>query len=105
MESKNCYGPHLILAPKATLSNWKAEFSRWCPDMEVVHYDGKPEDRKAMREGPIKDGTFNVLLTHYDLVMLDKSSLKRVLWNYLVIDEGHRMKNHKSKLAELLQKH
>ena len=104
METRNVYGPHLILAPKATLSNWHNEMQRWCPDLDVVHYDGKPEERRLLREGPIREGTFNVLLTHYDLAMSDKFALKKVAWSYLIVDEGHRMKNHKSKLAELLQR-
>lgn len=43
-------------------------------------YDGSPEERRAIRaehlEGP---GDFAVLLTHYDLVIRDKSLLRKVL--------------------------
>ena len=42
-------------------------------------YDGSPEERKAIRaehlEGP---ANFNVLLTHYDLIIRDKSLLRKV---------------------------
>jgi superfamily II DNA or RNA helicase len=31
--------------------------------------------------------------------------LSKVKWNYIIIDEGHRMKNHDSKLTTTLQKH
>jgi len=31
--------------------------------------------------------------------------LSKVKWNYIIIDEGHRMKNHDSKLTPTLQKH
>ena len=33
------------------LSNWEKEFNKWLPtQIKVLMYDGKPEDRKAMRE-------------------------------------------------------
>jgi Rad3-related DNA helicase len=36
---------------------------------------------------------FNVLLTTYDMVMADQARLWSVPWEYMVVDEGHRMKN------------
>ncbi len=44
------------------------------------------------------------LLTTFDFVMRDKSDLGRVHWNFLIIDEGHRIKNSQSKLALTLGK-
>lgn len=47
---------------------------------------------------------FNVVLTTYELVMKDKARLKKWQYTYIIIDEGHRMKNAASKLsATLLQ--
>ena len=51
MEKKGVKGPHLIIAPKPVLPNWQSEFAKWLPtEMTVILYDGKPEDRKALRE-------------------------------------------------------
>ncbi|KAK7860436.1 putative atp-dependent dna helicase chr12 [Quercus suber] len=75
MESKGVTGPHLIVAPKA---------------------------RKAMREKLSGEGKFNVLITHYDLIMRDKAFLKKIHWYYMIVDEGHRLKNHESVLAKTL---
>lgn len=105
METKGIFGPHLIVCPKAVLSNWKNEFIRWLPESEIIMYDGSGVERKALREEKMKDGTFNVLLTHYDLVMRDKSFLSKTMWHYLIIDEGHRLKNHESKLTTILEKY
>ena len=30
-ESKGIDGPHLVIAPKSTISNWQREVERWCP--------------------------------------------------------------------------
>lgn len=33
---KKVAGPHLIVAPKITLSNWVREFKKWMPSCKVV---------------------------------------------------------------------
>jgi len=55
-----------------------------------------------MKEELSGEGKFNVLLTHYDLIMRDKAFLKKIQWKYLIVDEGHRLKNHESALARTL---
>ncbi|DBA90498.1 hypothetical protein WJX77_002407 [Trebouxia sp. C0004] len=103
MEKKDNMGPHIILAPKAVLSNWGQEFVKWAPDMAVVMYDGSPDERKQLQRDRLEKGTFNVLVTHYDLVMRDKAALRKVQWDLLIVDEGHRLKNAESRLAEILR--
>ncbi|RYR10112.1 hypothetical protein Ahy_B05g078581 isoform C [Arachis hypogaea] len=102
MEHKGVTGPHLIVAPKAVLPNWMSEFSTWAPSVITILYDGRMDERKAMKEELSGDGKFNVLLTHYDLIMRDKAFLKKIHWNYLIVDEGHRLKNHECALARTL---
>jgi len=34
--------------------------------------------------------------------MKDKSSLRKLPWQYIIVDEGHRMKNAQSKFAQIL---
>ncbi|UPR01886.1 SNF2-like ATP-dependent DNA helicase [Chloropicon primus] len=103
MEKKGNYGPHLVLCPKAVLSNWCVEFGRWLPNYNVILYDGKPEERKQLRDDRMAAQTFNVLLTHYDMIMRDKKFLTKFQWEYIIIDEGHRLKNKDSKLSEILR--
>ncbi|KAJ9550474.1 hypothetical protein OSB04_014519 [Centaurea solstitialis] len=91
IENKGVTGPHLIVAPKAVLPNWINEFSTWAPSISAYLYDGRLDERKAMRED-LSDGKFNVLITHYDLIMRDKAFLKKIPWYYMVVDEGHRLK-------------
>ena len=68
----------------------------------AVLYDGRLDERKVMREDLLGEGKFNVLITHYDLIMRDKAFLKKIHWYYMIVDEGHRLKNHESVLARTL---
>ncbi|KAH7856443.1 hypothetical protein Vadar_001502 [Vaccinium darrowii] len=102
IENKGVTGPHLIVAPKAVLPNWVNEFSSWAPSIVAILYDGRLDERKAMREEFSGEGKFNVLITHYDLIMRDKSFLKKIHWQYMIVDEGHRLKNHECALARTL---
>jgi SWI/SNF-related matrix-associated actin-dependent regulator of chromatin subfamily A protein 2/4 len=60
------------------------------------------DERKAIKEELSGEGKFNVLITHYDLIMRDKAFLKKIYWKYLIVDEGHRLKNHECALARTL---
>lgn len=65
-------------------------------------YDGRPEERKGIREEYFGEGKYNVLLTHYDLIMKDKKFLKKIHWHYMIVDEGHRLKNHECALSRTI---
>lgn len=41
-------GPHLIVVPKSTLSNWMNELKRWCPSLRAIRFHGNKEDREAL---------------------------------------------------------
>lgn len=43
----------------------------------------------------------NVLLTTYEYIIKDKAVLSKLRWKYMIIDEGHRMKNHHCKLTQV----
>jgi len=102
LEKKEVAGPHLIIAPKAVLPNWSNEFKTWAPSIGTILYDGRPEERRLLRDKNFDGEQFNVLLTHYDLILKDKKFLKKVHWHYLIVDEGHRLKNHECALARTL---
>jgi SNF2 family DNA or RNA helicase len=42
----------------------------------------------VLREENGGEGKFNVLVTHYDLIMRDKAFLKKIRWHYMIVDEG-----------------
>ncbi|KFB41670.1 AGAP010462-PA-like protein [Anopheles sinensis] len=104
MEKKKNNGPYLVIVPLSTLSNWVLEFEKWAPAVGVVAYKGSPAGRRAV-QNQMKATKFNVLLTTYEYVIKDKAVLAKISWKYMIIDEGHRMKNHHCKLTQVLNTH
>merc|ERR1719225_951665 len=100
MEKKKNMGPYLVIVPLSTLSNWMMEFQKWAPSVTAVSFKGSPAARRAV-QGVIRSGRFNVLVTTYEYIIREKALLSKLRWKYMIIDEGHRMKNHKNKLTEL----
>ena len=102
MEAKGNNGPFLVCVPLSTLANWLAEFTRWAPAVRVVAYRGTPPERKAIAGAQMRRGAFNVLLTSYEFAMRDKRRLGATQWQYIIVDEGHRLKNAQSKFTRVL---
>jgi ATP-dependent helicase STH1/SNF2 len=102
IENKDVNGPFLVVVPLSTLSNWMMEFKKWAPKIKVVIYKGPPAHRKHIAGNVLAPRKFNVLLTTYEYIMKDKLQLTKIDWCHIVVDEGHRMKNSKSKFAQVL---
>nr|CCA19972.1 PREDICTED: similar to SWI/SNFrelated matrixassociated actindependent regulator of chromatin a2 isoform b isoform 10 putative [Albugo laibachii Nc14] len=101
-EIRHNHGPFLVVVPLSTLSNWVIEFKKWAPKLSIVVYKGPPCVRKELFRQEMASCQFNVLLTTYEYTMKDKHVLRKYEWQYIIVDEGHRMKNAQSKFAMTL---
>lgn len=100
-------GLFLIVSPLATLNHWCSEFKRFAPSIPCATYYGTKEERAAVKKKFMSKSSKVVsaaIITTYDLILMDYQSLMRYKWKYLVIDEGHRIKNMNSKLLKKLKK-
>lgn len=52
----------------------------------------------------IKGGNFDVVVTSFEGVRLGLTDLKKVKWQYLIIDEAHKIKNEASQLSQVVRK-
>ena len=96
-------GPALVVVPLSTLVNWEREAARWAPGAHVVPYVGNPSARAMIRQHELMydqtdmDGDVvykaDIVLTTYEMVQADRSTLSKVPWSCLVVDEAHRLKN------------
>jgi len=105
-ESKGNKGPHLIVAPKSTLTNWKAEFERFAPTYKTWLIVGDQEEREALAtklRKRVKGNKTTCFITNYEQIHRN-DWLQDFSWQCIVIDEGHRMKNQNSVLHQTMTK-
>ncbi|ESO92017.1 hypothetical protein LOTGIDRAFT_121549 [Lottia gigantea] len=103
-------GPFLVVGPLSTLPNWFSEFKRFTPKVPVILYHGTKEERAGMRSKIrkkviIREGVAvrPVVITSYEISMIDKGFMSKQEWKYLIVDEGHRIKNSQCRLIKELR--
>lgn len=96
-------GPHLVIVPKSTLDNWKREFAKWTPEVNVLVLQGAKEERQQLIQDRLVDENFDVCITSYEMILREKAHLKKFAWEYIIIDEAHRIKNEESSLAQVIR--
>ncbi|KAK6365878.1 uncharacterized protein PV06_04637 [Exophiala oligosperma] len=96
-------GPHLIAVPKSTLDNWAREFKKWTPEVDVLVLQGAKDDRHALIQDRLIEEKFDVCITSYEMILREKSHLKKFAWEYIIVDEAHRIKNEESSLAQIIR--
>ena len=96
-------GPHLVVVPKSTLDNWKREFSRWIPEINILVLQGAKDERHDLINERLIDEKFDVCITSYEMILREKAHLKKFAWEYIIIDEAHRIKNEESSLAQIIR--
>ncbi|KAL5010128.1 hypothetical protein ScPMuIL_012433 [Solemya velum] len=103
-------GPFLVCAPLSTLPNWHSEFLNFTPTIPIILYHGSKEQRAELRKKikkwhPVKKNVevHPVVLTSYEISMNDRRFLQYFEWKYLIVDEGHRIKNTHCRLIRELR--
>ena len=111
LRENEVHGPFLIIAPLSTLSNWEDECRKWLPSAECLLYHGDKNERARMRATELKvpkgnggvQKDFPIIITSYEIIIADIKFFQKFEFKYLVVDEGHRLKNYDCKLIRELR--
>lgn len=88
----------LILAPSSLIYNWRDEFKKFAPEVEVAVIYGLKGNRDALiAESP------SVMVTSYASFRQDSEVYGAYQFDYLILDEAQVIKNSQTKIAQELR--
>ena len=96
-------GPFLVIAPKSTLNNWLREFNKWTPEVNAFILQGDKDERAQLIQDKLMICDFDVVIASYEIIIREKASFRKIDWEYIIIDEAHRIKNEESLLSQVLR--
>lgn len=82
---KHIDGPFIIIVPKSTLDNWRREFAKWTPDVNVVVLQGDKELRANIIKDRLYTADFDVLITSFEMVLREKVHSRNSNGNTLLL--------------------
>ena len=66
-------------------------------------FHGNKDDRAVLVKERLVPQDFEVVVTSYEMCLLEKSQFRKISWQYIVIDEAHRIKNENSMLSQIVR--
>lgn len=87
-KDKKLEHPALIVAPTSVIMNWFYEARRFAPKLEVLVLHG-PNRKKLFQD----ISKYDIVITSYALLRLDRYDLERAQYSYLILDEAQNIKN------------
>ncbi|CAE6462717.1 unnamed protein product [Rhizoctonia solani] len=92
--------PSLIICPTTLTGHWYAEIVKYTNNLKALRYVGTSRERQRLVDQiPHHD----VVIASYDSVRNDIANLTQFNWHYCILDEGHQIKNGRTKITQAVK--
>ncbi|XP_052740467.1 TATA-binding protein-associated factor 172 [Bicyclus anynana] len=94
--------PSLVVCPPTLTGHWVFEVNKFISTkyLNPLQYVGPPAERERLRTHV---HFYNLVVASYDIVRKDIDFFSSIKWNYCVLDEGHVIKNGKTKAFKAIK--
>ncbi|KAF9567569.1 hypothetical protein CPC08DRAFT_758154 [Agrocybe pediades] len=92
--------PSLIVCPPTLTGHWYYEIQKYADNLRPVLYTGNSRERARLLT---RLQAYDVVITSYEVVRNDIANLEGHRWLYCILDEGHVIKNSKTKLTKAVK--
>lgn len=95
-DPKGHHLPSLIVCPPTLTGHWEQELRTYVDGLRVLVYAGTPQERATLAKSV---GDWDIIVVSYEILRndIDRLGGDRRPWNYCVLDEGHIIKNSRTK--------
>lgn len=107
-QSGQLKNPVIILCPATVIHQWLREFNKWAPEFRTFVYHGSLHNssnqlnsilKKCVQSTSNSENRISVMITTYDTVRINASEVLKINWDYVVLDEGHKIRNPNSSIT------
>ncbi|KRT80629.1 HEAT domain-containing protein, partial [Oryctes borbonicus] len=90
--------PSLVICPPTLTGHWTYEVEKFLSRkyLRPLQYNGSPVEREKLR---YRFDKYNLIVASYDIVRKDIIFFSHIKWNYIILDEGHVIKNGKTRTS------
>ncbi|ENN71273.1 hypothetical protein HUJ04_007705 [Dendroctonus ponderosae] len=90
--------PSLVVCPPTLTGHWVYEVGKFVQPkyLRALQYNGNPVEREKLRN---KFRKYQLIVASYDIVRKDNNFFSHIKWNYVILDEGHVIKNGKTRTS------
>ncbi|XP_038211713.1 TATA-binding protein-associated factor 172 [Zerene cesonia] len=94
--------PSLVVCPPTLTGHWVFEVNKFIQTkyLKPLQYVGPPVERERLRAHVRR---YNLIVASYDIVRKDIDFFSSIKWNYCILDEGHVIKNGKTKAFKAIK--
>ncbi|CAB3368489.1 Hypothetical predicted protein [Cloeon dipterum] len=94
--------PSIVICPPTLTGHWVDEVAKFLSKkyLNPLQYVGPPNEREKLRS---RVKTHNLIVASYDIVRKDINFFRTINWNYCILDEGHVIKNGKTKSSKAIK--
>jgi TATA-binding protein-associated factor len=92
--------PSLIACPPTLTGHWYFEILKYAENLRPILYTGNARERSRLLT---QLTSYDVVITSYEVVRNDITNLENMNWLYCILDEGHVIKNAKTKLTKAVK--
>lgn len=106
--------PSLVVCPSTLVGHWAHEINKYVDEavLQPLAICGTPAERAAAQQQLRKAGAgksaaaagYNVVIISYESLRADADWACGIMWDYVVLDEGHVIRSTKSKLAQAVKR-
>ena len=99
--------PVLIICPTSVMLNWRSEIGKFLEHSETLLFHGPSRGRQVERMTAAADAPADspglFVITSFDCARIDHDTLNRIPWLYVIVDEGHTIKNPDAKRSKAIK--